>query len=342
MNLLLTLAACLGLVLLPLVMGLEMVKVMTMDEVIDMENTWTMWKDKHGKNYSPREEAMKRNTFFRNLAKIKEHNSKYPINVSFTMGLNQFSDMTVEEYRSYNKLRPVTNFTRGGATFLLPLSTVLPASVDWRDKGLVTPVKNQGQCGSCWAFSTTGSVEGQHARKTGTLLSLSEQQLVDCSQDQGNQGCNGGWMDSGFLYIMSEPGGLETEADYPYTATDGTCSSDPSLEQAPVKSYADIKPGSEAALMAAVATVGPVSVAIDASGNDFQNYNGGVYVAASCSSTELDHGVLVVGYGTQNGQDYWLVKNSWDVTWGMDGYIMMARNYHNMCGIATKASYPVV
>ncbi|XP_076473061.1 procathepsin L-like [Babylonia areolata] len=250
--------------------------------------------------------------------------------------------MTVEEYRTYNRLQPRPHNSVCSSKHTVVSSQSLPSTVDWRTKGYVTPVKNQGQCGSCWAFSTTGSVEGQHFNKTGVLLSLSEQQLVDCSQDEGNQGCDGGIMDNGFAYIMSQPGGLETESNYPYTAMDGNCTATPSLEVAKVSGCVDVDSEDEDALQHASALVGPVSVAIDASHDSFQSYSGGVYTEDSCSTTQLDHGVLVVGYGTYQGQDYWLVKNSWGSDWGLNGYIMMARNQGNMCGIATLASYPLV
>ncbi len=213
--------------------------------------------------------------------------------------------------------------------------------MDWRLKGAVTGVKNQGQCGSCWSFSATGSVEGQHYLKKGQLVSLSEQNLIDCSSSFGNHGCKGGVMDNAFKYMMANDGD-DTESYYPYEMRQGNCRFNRNYVGSNIISFKDVPKGNEPYLQSVVGTVGPASVAIDASHSSFQFYREGVYVEPSCSSTRLDHGVLVVGYGTENGQDYWLVKNSWGTNWGESGYIKMARNRNNQCGIATQASYPIV
>jgi len=310
------------------------------------DETWSQFKQEHSKVYeSDEHESKRRDVFMKNVKTIEEHNWKYfNMQKSYYLGINQFADMTVEEFSQYNKLmkRPANKTNTIACTqYMPPLNWGAPQTVDWRDKGYVTPVKNQGQCGSCWSFSTTGSLEGQHFRKSGTLLSLSEQQLVDCSSKFGNQGCNGGLMDNAFEYINSV-GGLETETEYPYEAQDDTCRFKKSEAAADLSGCKDIPAQSETGLMNAIASEGPVSVAIDASHQSFQLYSGGVYNEPECSSTELDHGVLTVGYGSQDGTEYWLVKNSWGTTWGDQGYIMMSRNKDNQCGIATAASFPVV
>ncbi|EDO45953.1 predicted protein [Nematostella vectensis] len=303
------------------------------------DSEWVAWKSYHGKSYSDvHEERTRMAIWQQNLEKIKRHNAE---DHSYKMAMNHLGDLTEDEFRYfYLGVRAHHNSTkRGWATYMPPSNVKIPSSVDWSQKGYVTGVKNQGQCGSCWAFSTTGSVEGQHFRKTGSLVSLSEQNLIDCSGSYGNNGCQGGLMDNAFRYIESN-GGIDTESSYPYLGQQGSCHFSSSHVGARVTGYQDIPQGSEQALQSAVATVGPVSVAVDAS--QWQFYSSGVYDNPYCSSTQLDHGVLVIGYGNYNGQDYWLVKNSWGYSWGVEGYIMMSRNKNNQCGIASSASYPLV
>lgn len=306
------------------------------------------WKLKFEKTYSsPSEEAHRREIWINNRKLVLVHNIMADQGIkSYRLGMSYFADMENEEYKRlisqgclgrFNSSQP----RRGSTFFRMTQGTDLPDTVDWRDKGYVTDIKDQKQCGSCWAFSATGSLEGQNFRKTGKLVSLSEQQLVDCSGDYGNMGCMGGLMDQAFEYIQAN-GGIDTEESYPYEAEDGECRYNPATIGAKCTGYVDVRSGDEDALKEAVATIGPVSVAIDASHVSFQLYDSGVYDEPECSSTQLDHGVLAVGYGTDSGHDYWMVKNSWGLSWGSKGYIMMTRNKHNQCGIATAASYPLV
>jgi len=307
-----------------------------------LDSFWTTFKTRHNKQYEGTVELIRRAIWEKNLQLIRQHNLEADMGMhTYTLGVNEYADWSNEEYKMYLTGYKPSNSTAKGAHFIPPSNVQVPDKVDWREKGYVTPIKNQGQCGSCWAFSATGSLEGQNFKKTGKLVSLSEQNLVDCSKKQGNEGCDGGLMDQAFEYIKTNKG-IDTEDSYPYEAKDGTCRFKSSDVGATDTGFTDIPTGDEDALKVAASTVGPISVGIDASSNKFQLYRHGIYHNPKCSSTRLDHGVLVVGYGSKHGKDYWLVKNSWGESWGMEGYIKMTRNKHNQCGIATAASYPLV
>jgi len=317
-----------------------------------VQEQWGAFKLQHGKNYdSETEERFRMKIFMDNSHKVAKHNQLYDQGfVTYKLGLNKYADLLHHEFVSilngFNKTKNrilKSHDLEDSITFIPPANVKVPDSIDWRDLGAVTPVKDQGHCGSCWSFSATGSLEGQHFRKSKKLVSLSEQNLVDCSTKYGNNGCNGGLMDNAFRYIKDN-GGIDTEKAYPYKAEDEKCQYSPKNKGATDKGFVDIESGDEEQLKAAVATVGPVSIAIDASHESFQLYSDGVYYDPECSSQDLDHGVLAVGYGTDeaSGEDYWLVKNSWGASWGHEGYIKIARNKDNQCGVATQASYPVV
>nr|XP_035924577.1 pro-cathepsin H isoform X3 [Halichoerus grypus] len=216
-----------------------------------------------------------------------------------------------------------------------------PPFVDWRKKGkFVSPVKNQGGCGSCWTFSTTGALESAIAIKSGKLLSLAEQQLVDCAQNFNNHGCQGGLPSQAFEYIRYNKG-IMGEDSYPYEGQDGDCKFQPSKAIAFVKDVANITINDEEAMVEAVALYNPVSFAFEVT-RDFMMYRKGVYSSTSCHKTpdKVNHAVLAVGYGEQNGIPYWIVKNSWGPQWGMNGYFLIERG-KNMCGLAACASYPI-
>jgi len=286
----------------------------------------------NNKVYAANEFAAKYATFKSNMDFVAAWNSKAD---NHRVGINKFADLTIKEfsamYLGTRAVVPVTNYEP---------SVAAPATVDWRTKGAVTPIKDQGQCGSCWAFSAVGSTEAAHFFATKELVSLSEQNLVDCSDAQGNQGCNGGLMTSAFTYIETNKG-IDTEASYPYKAVDGTCAFTPANVGATLTGFTNIEAGSEAKLTEAIVTA-PISVAIDASHSSFQLYVSGVYYEEACSSTQLDHGVLAVGYGGNGTKgEFYIVKNSWGTSWGNAGYIEMSRNRENNCGIATMATRPI-
>jgi len=304
------------------------------------------WMSQFSKTYTHDHFFYRYTVFKANLDYVHEYNANNSTEEGVTLAMNAFGDMTFDEFHAthtgYNQIQnQYIRSKNGPVTQIKPklsqISKGIPASVDWRTSGAVTGVKNQGQCGSCWAFSTTGSTEGAWKIAGNKLVSLSEQQLVDCSGSFGNQGCNGGTMDQAFEYIISN-GGICSEAAYPYQGVDGTCQSSSCTSVSNIKSYVDVKTMSDAALQAAVA-LGPVSVAIEADQQAFQFYQSGVFKAAC--GTNLDHGVLIVGYGTESNSPYWIVKNSWGATWGMEGYILMIRG-KDECGINTDPSYPVV
>ncbi|KAI9545188.1 hypothetical protein NQZ68_038500 [Dissostichus eleginoides] len=302
------------------------------------EYPFKLWMSQHNKVYATEEYYHRLQIFTENKREIEHHNAG---NHSFTMGLNQFSDMPFEEFRKLFLLTEPQNCsaTTGGH---LSMAGLYPEFVDWRMKGnVVTPVKNQGHCGSCWTFSTTGCLESVNAIATGKLITLSEQQLIDCAQDFNNQGCMGGLPSQAFEYIKYN-NGLMTEEDYPYKGHDDTCHFEPALAAAFVLDVVNITSYDEKAMVDAVARLNPVSFGFEVTA-DFMHYKEGVYTSTQCKSTAdmVNHAVLAVGYGTEeNGTPYWIVKNSWGPAWGVDGYFLIEQG-KNMCGLAACASYPL-
>jgi len=282
------------------------------------------WATAFNRNYSVEERAYREIIYNQNLITVINHNRGAH---SFWLTMNKFADLTLAEFSRYLGYRPRVH------TVLNTLfHHMVPISVDWRTKGAVTPVKDQGPHGSCWAFSAIGSTESAWYLTNGTLVSLSDQQLVDCST------ANSGTMDYAFEYIVDN--GIASESNYPYTAVSGSCRQ--VTPTAHIRGFKNVPSGSDIALMSAIAQQ-PVSVAVDAS-QSFQLYGGGV-MTGFCGSS-LNHGVLAVGYGNMDGQDYYLIKNSWGTDWGMEGYILLGRGpkfgKRGQCGIQLEPSYPVV
>ncbi len=296
------------------------------------------WAAKQNKLYkSPEELNYRRGVFVKNYYKVLDLNRKH----SHKSALNKFSDLTEEEFVAKYTGYRVSNSMR--TNVIAPKAIARPDSVDWRQQGAVNAMKDQGQCGSCWAFSATSAIESiWKISGKGSLLNLAEQQMVDCGGSTGNYGCNGGWMDWAFQYIINV-GGQEATADYPYTAMDGQCAFDASKIKATIKGYSDIPANNCEALLDAIAQQ-PVSVAIAA--NAIMFYDSGVFSSTTCG-TSINHGVTAVGYGTDASvkKDYYLVRNSWGSGWGEQGYIRFDRQVQTstgICAICSVASYPTV
>ncbi|KAI4325140.1 hypothetical protein MLD38_030563 [Melastoma candidum] len=317
------------------------------DELDDnsIRHRYDDWLVRYNRTYSSGSERNKRYKIYKsNVLYIEYFNS---LDLPFNLTDNGFADLTNKEFRkTYLGYRKRSKHHRrwSGQHEVNQTGcpvTSLPTSIDWRSKGAVSPVKDQGQCGSCWAFSAIAAVEGLTKIRTGKLLSLSEQEILDCDADRDNQGCNGGLMDKAFLFIKQN-GGITTETNYPYQPRKAVCNKAKEKDHAAsITGYRVVTRNNEHSLQVAVAAQ-PVSVAIDAGSLEFQLYSGGIFTG-SCGR-ELNHGVAVVGYGGAGTGAYWIVKNSWGSSWGERGYMRMQKDIHDrrgLCGIAMQASYPV-
>lgn len=304
---------------------------------------WEQWKATHNRVYSTRDEHDVRYLVFKdNIDYINAWNKE---GHSCELGVNQWADLTNDEFRDLLGTPQVGSQALLGqqhprAPGMRHRRRDETGSLDYRKLGAVTAVKNQGQCGSCWAFSIVAACEGASALAGNKLADLSEQQVADCSKDGGNDGCNGGDTRAAMEYVIAH--GLESFTDYPYKQFSGSCKYNKDKVRASFTDYVSVTEGDEDDLTETLKQYGPVSVALDASQTSFQFYKSGVYFDARCSSTNLDHGVTLVGYGHDEAQgSYWVVKNSWGLSWGEQGYIRIARNKDNHCGIATYATAPV-
>lgn len=316
---------------------------------------WSKFRTKHNRTYTNLSEANKRFTIFvENVRSVLHHNQAFQQgNAPFEQHINLFADMTTAEVskqrNGFNNTEALLQQSDAAATEDnsrsrsrrdLSGSQGLPDEVNWVTKGAVAPVLDQGSCGACYAFASAAAVEGLHFRQVGKLVQLAPQQLVDCSGAYGNMGCDGGIMQYAYKYVR-EKGGLTDLPGYPYVGHKQICHRIARRVET-VGGMVQTKVGDELALKRAVATAGPVAVAIDGNQRSLHFYRGGVYLDNNCSAQVPNHAVLVVGYGTdrQTGLDYWLVKNSWGTEWGEKGYVRMARNRGNHCCITCNAVYP--
>lgn len=290
---------------------------------------------KYGKTYAAEEYNYRLQIFSSNLALAQSYQTAEVGTARY--GVTQFMDLTPEEFRA-NYLMPKEIFQNFKVDPALvqpapPSVSAPPASFDWRDKNAVTAVYDQGQCGSCWAFSASETIESFHFLATQKMVQLSQQQIVDC--DTTSYGCNGGWTEHAFKYVM-KAGGQDTLASYRYTAVDGTCKFKTADIGAKISSWAYVTQNDdENAMLNTLYAKGPLSICVDAS--SWQFYNGGV--VQSCG-TQVDHCVQLTGYSTVSGINAWNVRNSWGTSWGEKGYIFLSRG-HNTCAIASCVTYVV-
>lgn len=322
--------------LLLIVVGVGCIQGLSYEDVLASE--FESFKMEYEKSYEDDgEEQLRMQIFKDNKELIDRHNERYAAGEeTYEMGVNQFTDMLATEFRTIMLSNLNTSdFTSSIEYIYSPANDEIPSVVDWRNEGAVTPVKNQGRCGSCWAFSAAGALEGQHFIQTKQLIPLSEQNLLDCSSRYNNHGCGGGWPVAALMYVRDNRG-MDNDRAYPYEGHVGRCRFRRDSVSATVTQVMQVRQD-EGALANAVAERGPVSVAVDAT--YFQHYRGGVYTHR-CRQ-QANHAMLVVGYGYDHrGGDFWLIKNSWG-GWGEQGYMRLARNQGNLCHVASYAVFPI-
>ena len=298
------------------------------------ERSFVSWMRESGQMFFGEEYSFRLGIFLSNSRYVKDFNSGKH---SFTLKLNRLAALTPSEYQSLlgYKIRLPTNRPQ-----IVSAKKPNSDSLDWREKGAVNPIKNQMSCGSCWAFATTLSIESAEFLKYGKLYSLSEQSLVDC--DKTDNGCVGGAPANAINYIVSQCNGkVMLENDYPYAGVDQTCQLDLSRAVGHVSSYIPVEKGNEDDLAAKCEQYGPVAIAIDSSKMSFNFYSGGIYDEPRCRNDYMDHAVGLIGYGSENGVQYWIVRNHWGTSWGENGYIRMIRG-SNQCGEASDALVPII
>ena len=294
------------------------------------ERSFVSWMRSTNQVYTGDEYHLRLGIYLASSRFVQAHNAKQ---TSFKVSLNKFAAMTPAEYKAMLGFTPTLRKNKGTRS-----NFKIPESLDWREKGAVTEIKDQGQCGSCWAFSTIAGCEGANQIATGQLLSFSESNLVDCVDTC--YGCMGGLMTYAIEYVLDEQNGkFMLESDYPYKPVKQDCQWDKTKGVGHISNYVEVEQNEEDDLAAKCAQYGPVCVAIDASQTSFQLYTSGIYNEPRCSPANLDHGVGCVGYGAEDGVKYWIVRNSWGTVWGEAGYIRMIWKA-NQCGIASSACVP--
>ncbi|XP_015836749.1 uncharacterized protein LOC660428 [Tribolium castaneum] len=317
---------------------LTLLVVLHTSDAFSLNKEWENFKRKYERRYpNLEEENFRRAIFEKTFQEIKHHNERYRKGLeTYYLRINDLSDYTDEEMSCCSEKAPKPSIT------ILPnVSTSsrqnLPKMVDWRLRGVVTPVKHQGKCGTCWAFAIIGATEAQYRIHRGSFVILSEQQLVDCVREVSS--CRGVYLHETYKYIVKSEG-INYDQDYRYQSAPGTCRFRADKPKITFRKYAYLTAISEEDLQWIVANVGPVTVSFDGRGKQFKSYSGGVFYNKTCTRMKT-HVAVLVGYGTENGEDFWLVKNSYGPQWGLDGYVKIARNRNNHCGITNRITYPI-
>jgi len=326
----------------------------------DIQSEWQAWKSEHDQSYNAAEERSRFNHWLNAKSFVKEHNEKFAKGeVKFTVSMNKFAAMPEEEFRSKYLMQDQERGDGIVMEYQCPTSYSrkqggVPSSFSWKDHNAVTKVKDQGSCGSCWTFGAGAAIEGAMCKgglyNCNNWNGVSTQQLVDCASHNSNlspydnSGCNGGFQSNALRYVWTEPHGIDSWDNYPYTAREANrCSYSSSKSVGTISSCGKLGHAADEDLMVdMVYHQGVTTVAIDASGRSFQLYSGGIYHSTSCSSSRLNHAVTMTGFGVTGGQKYFEVKNSWGTGWGDHGYILFERAGHNMCGVASEGQYAIL
>ncbi|XP_045171276.2 procathepsin L-like [Mercenaria mercenaria] len=307
----------------------------------ELDLDWMIFKKTYNRTYVDANEEVRRRLYWEDtLQFIRDHNEKFNRGeTTFTVKENDFADMAEDEFEEiYLRGLILPEVEEEYPKALTEPDPEAPLEMDWRRHGLVSNVKNQGRCGSCWAFSALGSLEGQHKKKHNSLKDLSEQNLVDCANYKyGNYGCRGGWMNNAFNYVKKY--GVDSESCYPYVAKDQTCRFKSHCRAAKDGGAQNIGK-SEHSLQSSLGSVGPIAIAMDVNNRNFWYYHKGIYDYSRCNSGRPNHAMLVVGYGKVGYKQYWIIKNSWGTGWGDSGYVFAAKGTGDRCGISKWASYP--